>query len=335
MDMPQTTPALGPSRVTGSAGLGVKPAIIGPQVDSGPGTHPAISVDALTKRYGDRNVVDSLSFAIPSGVVTGFLGPNGSGKTTTIRMIFGLIHATSGTALIDGQPFAALPDPARHAGILIDGAGAHPKRSAQNHLRIIAAERKVARARVDWVLGVAGLSGDAKRRIGEYSLGMRQRLDLATALLAEPQLLVLDEPGNGLDPAGIRWLRTFLRSFAATGGSVFVSSHQLAELSQLADEIVVINHGRLVTHTPVGQLTSAGPVRVRTPQADELSSALREAGASVRSVRDDHIDVSGLPLEQIGSIAAALGAVVYELTPSANTLEVAFLELTNSEGDRS
>jgi ABC-2 type transport system ATP-binding protein len=292
-------------------------------------------VDRVTKRYGDRNVVDSLSFSIPRGLVTGFLGPNGSGKTTTIRIIFGLIHATSGTALVDGRPFATLPDPARHAGILIDGAGAHPKRSAHDHLRIIAAERNVARARVDEVLDVVGLSGDAKRKVGAYSLGMRQRLDLATALLAEPRLLVLDEPANGLDPAGIRWLRTFLRSFAATGGSVFVSSHQLAELSQLADEIVVINHGRLVTHSAVDQLTSAGPIQVRAPQVDELSSALREAGASVRSVSNDRIEVSEMPVEQVGSIAAAIGAVLHELIPGANTLEDAFLELTNTGGEES
>lgn len=309
--------------------------IIEHPVASGPVTQPAVSVDQLTKRYGDRNVVDSLSFSIACGVVTGFLGPNGSGKTTTIRMIFGLIHATSGTAFVDGQPFATLPDPARHAGILIDGAGAHPKRSARNHLRIIAAERKVASARVDEVLDIVGLSGDAKRRVGAYSLGMRQRLDLATALLAEPQLLVLDEPANGLDPAGIRWLRTFLRSFAATGGSVFVSSHQIAELSLLADEIVVINHGRLVTHTAVGQLTSAGPIQIRTPQVDELSSALREAGATVQSVSNDRLVVREIPVEQVGSIAAALGAVLYELTPSANTLEDAFLELTNIESEGS
>lgn len=304
-------------------------------VASDPVVQPAISVDRLTKRYGDRNVVDSLSFSIPRGLVTGFLGPNGSGKTTTIRIIFGLIHATSGTALVDGRPFATLPDPARHAGILIDGAGAHPKRSAHDHLRIIAAERNVGRARADEVLDIVGLSGDAKRKVGAYSLGMRQRLDLATALLAEPRLLVLDEPANGLDPAGIRWLRTFLRSFAANGGSVFVSSHQLAELSQLADEIVVINHGRLVTHTAVDQLTSAGPIQVRTPQVDELTSALREAGASVRSVSTEHIEVSDVPVEQVGSIAAAIGAVLYELTPSASTLEDAFLELTNTEGEES
>lgn len=309
--------------------------IIEHPVPSDPITQPAISVDRLTKRYGDRNVVDSLTFSIPRRLVTGFLGPNGSGKTTTIRMIFGLIHATSGTSLVDGRPFAELPDPAGHAGILIDGAGAHPKRSAYSHLRIIAAERNVAIARVDEVLDVVGLSGDAKRRVGDYSLGMRQRLDLATALLAEPQLLVLDEPANGLDPAGILWLRTFLRSFAATGGSAFVSSHQLAELSLLADEIVVINHGRLITHTAVGQLTSAGPIRVRTAQVDDLTSALKEAGASVQPVGDDRIEVREIPIEQVGSIAAGVGAVLYDLTPSANTLQDAFLKLTNTEGERS
>jgi ABC-2 type transport system ATP-binding protein len=189
-------------------------------------------------------------------------------------------------------------------------------------------------ARVDEVLDVVSLSGEAKRRVGDYSLGMRQRLDLATALLAEPQLLVLDEPANGLDPAGILWLRNLLRFFAATGGSVFVSSHQLAELSLLADEIVVINHGRLLTHTSVGQLTSAGPIRVRTAQVDDLTSALKEAGASVQPVSDDRIEVRDIPIEQVGSIAAGVGAVLYELTPSANTLEEAFLELTNSIGEK-
>jgi ABC-2 type transport system ATP-binding protein len=296
-------------------------------------SQPAITVDRLTKRYGDKAVVDDLSFSVPRGVVTGFLGPNGSGKTTTIRMIFGLVHPSSGRASVAGRPFADLAEPARHAGLLIDGAGAHPRRTARNHLRVVAAERAVAPARVDQVLDLVGLSGDADRKVKGYSLGMRQRLDLATALLAEPELLVLDEPANGLDPAGIRWLRDFLRSFAAGGGTVFVSSHQLAEISQLVDEVVVIDRGRLVTHTAVGQLTSAGAVKVRAPRAEVLGRALAEAGARVRTVDGERLEVCDLPVERIGTIAASSGTVLYELTPSVSTLEDVFLQLTTTGGE--
>ena len=295
---------------------------------------PAISVDGLTKRYGDKTAVDNLTFAIPKGVVTGFLGPNGSGKTTTIRMIFDLVRPTAGTALIEGRPFADLDQPARQAGILIDGAGAHPQRSGRNHLRVIAAERGIPARRVAEVLDAVELSADAHRRVGGYSLGMRQRLDLATALLAEPPLLVLDEPANGLDPAGIRWLRGFLRSFAADGGTVFVSSHQLAELSQLADEVVVINHGKLVAHTPLAALTTGAVVRVRSPQLDTLQRELVAAGGVVRVVDGERAEVSGLTAEHIGRAAADGGAVLYELTPIVSSLEDVFLQMT-SEGEGS
>ena len=289
---------------------------------------PAIEVNGLTKRFGSKAAVDDLSFEVRRGVVTGFLGPNGAGKTTTIRMVLGLIRPTSGQARIIGERFVDLRDPARRIGVLLDGAGAHPNRTGRNHLRVLSAERDIELSRVDEVLRIVELVADAHRRVGEYSLGMRQRLDLAAALLGDPEILVLDEPANGLDPAGIHWLRGFLRTFARNGGTVFVSSHQLAELSQVADEVIVINRGRLITHTTVAELTAARSVRVRAREVDRLRRALAATGASVREVDTERIDVSDLAIEQVGEMAAREGVVLYELVSRANTLEDVFLELT-------
>jgi ABC-2 type transport system ATP-binding protein len=293
---------------------------------------PVVVADRLTKRFGHHVAVDSLSFEVHRGVVTGFLGPNGSGKTTTIRMILGLARPTAGIATVRGRPFAELPDAGRQVGIVIDGAAAHPRRTGRNHLRILAAERGVDPSRIDEVLAAVELTDAADRKAGEYSLGMRQRLDLAAALLGEPALLILDEPANGLDPAGIRWLRDFLKSYAVAGGTVFVSSHQLTEMSLLADDVVVINRGRLVTQTSVGDLTASRAVKVSSPQAGAIARAVTEAGGVVRPLDNTSLQVSDLAPEDIGAIALRVGAVLHELTPHKAALEDVFLDLTTEGG---
>jgi ABC-2 type transport system ATP-binding protein len=292
---------------------------------------PWIVADGLTKRFGDHLAVDALSFEVPRGVVTGFLGPNGAGKTTTMRMILGLVRPSAGTATIGGRRFAELPDPARQVGVAIDGAAAHPRRSGRNHLRILAAERGVAPRRVDEVLASVELIDSAQRNVGEYSLGMRQRLQLASALLGEPPALVLDEPANGLDPAGIRWLRDFLQSYAREGGTVFVSSHQLLEMSRLADEVVVINHGRLVRQTSVHALTAGRTVRVSSPEADAIARAVTLAGGVVRKLDEATLTVSEMAAGRIGAISLEIGAVLHELVSQNTELEDVFLELTSEE----
>lgn len=289
----------------------------------------AIAVTGLTKRYGRHEAVSDLSFSIPHGRVTGFLGPNGAGKTTTMRMILGLIRPTAGSATVEGNHFSQLQDPARQVGVLIEGAQAHPGRTAHDHLRILAGERSVDAGRVDETLERVHLTGARDKKVRGFSLGMRQRLDLAAALLGEPHILILDEPANGLDPAGIRWLRQFLRSFAADGGTVFVSSHQLAETSQLADDVVVINHGGLITHTSVAELTAESIVRVRSPQIHELERLVKETGADVRITEDDALELTGLVTEQVGAIAAASSIELHELTVRTSTLEDVFLDLTD------
>ncbi len=291
-----------------------------------------ISVAGLTKDFGSLRAVDDLTFEVVRGRVTGFLGPNGAGKTTTIRMILGLARPTSGEALVARTAYPRLENPARVVGTLIDGAGAHPKRKGRDHLRILATERDIPVQRVDEALDLAGIADSGDRQVGDFSLGMRQRLGLAAALLGDPELLILDEPANGLDPAGIRWLRSFLRSFANRGRSVFVSSHQLGEIAQLADEVVVLNRGRLVTHKPLAALTEAHGGTVRTPQPDQLERLLRDTAATV--ARDgDRLVVEGIATAVVGEIAAREGIVLHELSPTTASLEDVFLSLTASEGD--
>ena len=300
---------------------------------------PAITVTGLTKRYGKHEAVRDLSFSVPAGKVTGFLGPNGAGKTTTIRMVLGLIRPTAGTATVAGAPFAELPDPARTVGVLIEGAQAHPGRTAHDHLRILAAERSVDTIRIGETLERVHLADARDKKVGGFSLGMRQRLDLAAALLGQPDILILDEPANGLDPAGIRWLREFLRTFANDGGTVFVSSHQLAETAQLADDVVVINQGHLVTQTAVSDLTTDSIVRVRSPQIDLLVQLLEAAGGEIRGTDADAADLSGLAMETVGRIAVAEPIELHELSTRTSTLEDVFLDLTDRDrthdGDQS
>jgi ABC-2 type transport system ATP-binding protein len=290
----------------------------------------AIETAGLTKRYGDVTAVDDLSFSVREGAVTGFLGPNGAGKTTTLRMILALARPTAGHATVLGQPYAKLAEPARAVGANLEIAGAHPGRKGRDHLRALAAMAGIPRSRVEEVLRVVELEGAAGRRAGKYSLGMRQRLGLAATLLGDPQVLILDEPANGLDPQGIRWLRDFLRSMAAEGRTVLVSSHVLAEVAQTVDDVVVIHRGRLVDQGPVGRLTAGGHVVVRSPRAAELRAALEAAGLAV-SGHADELVVDAEDPARVGDVAFAAGVPVHELTTRATSLEEAFLALTSDE----
>jgi ABC-2 type transport system ATP-binding protein len=288
-----------------------------------------IEVEHLTKRYRNATAVDDLSFTVPRGRITGFLGPNGAGKTTTLRVLLGLTLPTSGRATVAGRRYRELAAPLRSVGAVLEASNYHPARSGRNHLRVLAAAAGIASARVDRVLADVELTGAAKRKVGGYSLGMRQRLSVAAALLGEPGLLVLDEPANGLDPEGIRWLRNFLRSFAEGGGTVFVSSHVLAEVSQLADEVVIIHRGKLVAHQSVAELTlqAAGATRVRSPRAGELLGRLSDAGLDAESTGAGTLAVHATP-ERVGDLAAEAGIPLYELVAETGSLEEAFLELT-------
>ena len=294
---------------------------------------PVIEARGLTKTFGPRVAVDDLNFEVRGGRVTGFLGPNGAGKTTTLRMLLGLAAPTSGTARIWGRPYVHLDNPSRHVGVMLDSSSFHPRRSARDHLRWVAAAAGIAPPRIEEVLREVDLSGAGRRRVGEFSLGMRQRLGLATAMLGDPDLLILDEPANGLDPAGIRWLREWLRSFARRGGTVFVSSHQLGEIARMADEVVVVRAGRLVTHTTVANLTlgTAPAVRVRSAEPDRLAKLLVAAGGRLDAGDAGALRVRGLRPEQVGAAALGGGVVLHELVTERHSLEDVFLELTEKE----
>ena len=290
-----------------------------------------LMIDQLTKRFGDTLAVDDLTFTVRPGVVTGFLGPNGSGKSTTMRALLGLIFPTAGTATFDGQTYAELTDPALQVGAVLDADAFHPGRSGRDHLKILAASADLPRTRVDEVLEVVGLTDAADRNAGGYSLGMGQRLGLAAALLGEPQVLILDEPANGLDPQGVRWLRDLLRHHADRGATVLVSSHLLAELALIADEVVVIREGRLITHDRLAAITqgaNGAAIVVRTPQARALAAALTAAGAELTSSGDGRLLVRAMDAPTVGRLALGAGIELHELTPRVASLEDAFLELT-------
>jgi ABC-2 type transport system ATP-binding protein len=290
----------------------------------------AIEAVGLTKRYADVTAVDDLTFRVREGSVTGFLGPNGAGKTTTLRMVLGLARPSAGEATIGGRRYVDLDDPARTVGANLEVAGAHPGRSGRNHLRALAAMAGLPHSRVDEVLRLVELDQAADRRAGKYSLGMRQRLGLAATLLGDPQVLILDEPANGLDPQGIRWLRDFLRSMAREGRTVLVSSHVLAEVAQTVDDVVVIHRGRLVEQGPVETLTAAGAgVLVRSPRPEELRSALYREGLTAAETPDGALVVEGVDAARIGDIAFAAGVPLHELSPRTTSLEEAFLALTS------
>ena len=287
-----------------------------------------IEVSNLTKRYGATTAVEDLSFTVAPGAVTAFLGPNGAGKTTTLRILLGLVRATSGAATIDGARYAELDAPGRTVGAVLEQGRFHPGRRARDHLRVVATALGVAEPRVDEVLDLVGLHAAARRRVGGFSLGMRQRLDLATALLGDPALLVLDEPANGLDPEGVRWLRDLLRERAAAGGTVLLSSHVLSDVQLLAERVVVIANGRLRGQGTLDQLAGGqSEVLVRSPAAERLAEALAAQGVHAR--RDgDALFVTGATAAVVGETAHAHGVALHELTPQQQSLEDVFLALT-------
>ena len=288
-----------------------------------------LSAVELTKRFGEITAVSDLSFDVAAGSVTGFLGPNGAGKTTTMRMLLGLAEPTHGRALVFGRTLAELERPGTRVGAVLEAADLHPARTGRDHLRVLVPVAHVPVSRVDEVLELVDLGAAAGRRAKGYSLGMRQRLSLAAALLGDPEILILDEPANGLDPEGVRWLRDFLRAFAAEGRTVFVSSHLLAEVAQTVDQVVIINHGRLVVESPLQELTArlAGTIRVETGRPDALELALRDAGA-VADRRNGTLHVHGLTADRIGEIALAAHVELRQLVTESSTLEDVFLELT-------
>jgi ABC-2 type transport system ATP-binding protein len=292
-----------------------------------------LEVRDLTKRYGTNLAVDRLSFTARPGRVLGFLGPNGAGKTTTLRMLLGLTLPTSGATAIDGRPYRQLRDPIKVVGAVLEGPQFHPGRTGRNHLRVLALAAGLPRTRVEEVLRLVEFDGAGGKRVKAYSLGMRQRLSLAGALLGDPGALVLDEPANGLDPQGIRWLRDFLRAQAAQGRTVLVSSHVLAEMAQTVDEVVVISRGRLVAQGSLEELTAGAeaPVWVRTPEPDRLRAALTSQNgvtAQQGEAPGGWLAVGGASLETVGTTAAEHGIAVFELYRPRQSLESVFLELT-------
>jgi len=294
----------------------------------------SIEVQGLTKRFGDVVAVDNLSFEVARGSVTGFLGPNGSGKTTTLRMLLGLVAPTAGSATIAGSSYRQLADPLRHVGAVLESTNFHPGRRARDHLRVLCVAAGIAVSRVDEVLREVGLADVGARRVKGFSLGMRQRLGLAAALLGEPEVLILDEPANGLDPEGVHWLRRFLCSYADRGRTVLVSSHLLAEVAQTVDDVVIIAAGRLITQSSLADLANrATPgVWVRSPQAPALREALaaRDVVAEVKGA--DTMVALATTTDTVGLIAAGAGVVIYEMTARRFDLEELFLELTTTAG---
>jgi ABC-2 type transport system ATP-binding protein len=301
---------------------------------NGGGGHPnTIEARALTKRYGEKLAVDGLSFDIQPGRVTGFLGPNGAGKSTTMRMIMGLDAPDSGSVAVNGHRYRDLRWPLREVGALLEASAIHPGRSARAHLWTLARTNQIPRRRVDDVLDIVGLSSVAHQRVGQFSLGMRQRLGIAVALLGEPGVLMFDEPVNGLDTDGIRWVRNLLRGLAAEGRAVFVSSHLMNEMAVTADHVVVIGKGRLIAEMPIDEFTAQNSnayIRVRSPEIDQLRAALVGAGATV-TVTDSGLEslaVRGLTQERIGEVAWSDGIMLHELATQSASLEEAFVEST-------
>jgi ABC-2 type transport system ATP-binding protein len=292
-----------------------------------------IEVNGLTKRYGEKLAVEGLTFTAPPGVVTGFLGPNGAGKSTTMRLILGLDRPSAGTATVNGQRYAALQAPLREVGAMLEARAIHTGRSGYNHLLALAQTHGIERKRVDEVLEIVGLTKVARKRVGGFSLGMGQRLGIAAALLGDPRVVVLDEPANGLDPEGIRWIRNLLKGLAAEGKTVFLSSHLMSEIQQTAEHLVVIGKGRLIADTTVRDFveraSADAPVRVRAADPTALAEALRAEGGRIEDVDHDGYEVHGLRAERIGEIAAAGRLVLHELTPLQVSLEEAFMDVTH------
>jgi ABC-2 type transport system ATP-binding protein len=295
-----------------------------------------IEADGLSKRFGSTLAVDELSFMIRPGVVTGFLGPNGAGKTTAMRLILGLDYPSAGAVTINGQPYAQLAHPMREVGALLDARAVHGGRSARNHLRCLAQTNDIPERRVDEVIGLVGLAEVAGKRSRGFSLGMSQRLGIAAALLGDPGIVLFDEPVNGLDPEGILWIRTLMRSLAAEGRTVFVSSHLMSEMENTADHLIVIGRGRLIADCSMAEFIARGTglaVLVRTPQPDALDRAVTAAGGTVTQVGGGDLEVRGLAEARIGDLALASGIPVHHLAPARASLEEAFMELTADSVD--
>jgi ABC-2 type transport system ATP-binding protein len=292
-----------------------------------------IEARGLTKRYGDTLAVDDLSFSVAPGKITGFLGPNGAGKTTTMRMILGLDRPTAGQVTVAGQPFARLSRPMRQVGALLDAKALHGGRSAYSHLLCLAQSNNLPARRVDEVLGLVGLSDVARKRSRGFSLGMGQRLGIAAALLGDPQILMFDEPVNGLDPEGILWIRNLMKALAAEGRTVFVSSHLMSEMESTADHLLVIGRGKLIADCTVDEFIAANSqqtVRVRTPQLDQMAKLVATAGGTVRENGDGVMVISGLDVSQVGDLAYENSVRLHELSALHASLEEAFMELTAS-----
>ncbi|MGO9029224.1 MAG: ATP-binding cassette domain-containing protein [Acidimicrobiales bacterium] len=292
----------------------------------------AIEVQHLTKHFREVLAVNDLSFEVETGRVTGFLGPNGSGKTTTLRMLLGLVHITAGVATFGGRRYVEIEHPIRHVGAVLEATSFHPSRRAEDHLKMVAIGAGIPLSRVGETLELVGLSDVGRRRVGKFSLGMRQRLQLATALLGDPEILILDEPANGLDPQGIQWLRTFIRHQAAIGRSVLVSSHLLSEMEETVDDVVIVSQGQLVLQTTLADLstragTSTG-MRVRSPEIGRLTGVLATSNVAFRPIAPDTIAIDGASPEWLGPLLAQHQIVVYELVHEKGSLEDVFLTLT-------
>ena len=290
-----------------------------------------ITAEHLTKMYGTTTAVDDVSFTVHPGRVTGFLGPNGAGKSTTMRMIVGLDRPSAGKVTIDGTPYAGHHAPLNEVGALLEARSVHPGRTAYSHLRALGATHGIGARRVREVISLAGLDKVAHKRVGGFSLGMGQRLGIATALLGDPHTIMLDEPVNGLDPEGVLWVRTLARQLAAEGRTVFLSSHLMSEMAKTADHVIVLGRGKVIADAPIQEVidrASLGAVRVRTPEADTLARLLQAANATVSSAEPGVLEVVGRPSEDIGQIAASAGIVLHQLTSLESSLEDAYLQLT-------
>lgn len=290
-----------------------------------------ITAEGLTKKFGDKTAVQDVSFTIRPGTVTGFLGPNGAGKSTTMRMIVGLDRPTSGRTTVNGTEYRHLRAPLTDVGVLLDAKAVHPGRTARSHLRALAATHGIPAARVDEVIDLAGIAPVARKRAGKFSLGMGQRLGIASALLGDPHTLILDEPVNGLDPEGVLWVRNFAKHAASEGRTVLLSSHLMSEMAQTADHVIVMGRGRVLADAPLDELVRSWTtpmVRIRSPHAGSLATALSGPDAEIVSTGPETLQVTGIPASRIGDVAAERGLALHELTPASGSLEDAYLALT-------